>query len=189
VQAASDAIGPHATAGLRTDPVRPRVPQRPQPPAAHPRRRALTVTSPAIGPDGTLPVEFTCDGAGVSPPLEWRAGPRGTKSYALVLWHEAPDRMKSYWVIHGIPAGVTRLEPGSRGVGTMGLNDKGRPGYDPMCSKGPGQKDYHVTVYALSGDPPAPAGGMTREALLEAVRDITLAEGTLTFTYDRGDDR
>ena len=147
------------------------------------------MTSPAIGPDARLPREFTCDGAGVSPPLEWQPGPRGTKSYALVLWHQAQDRMKSYWLIHGIPADVTRLEKNSRDVGTMGLNGKGRPEYDPMCSKGPGLKDYHVTVYALSADPPAPAGGMTREALLEAVRDITLAEGTFTYTYDRGDNK
>ena len=149
----------------------------------------LAPSSPAIGPDGKLPVEFTCDGAGVSPPLEWRAGPPGTKSYALVLWHEAPDQVKSYWLIHGIPADVTRLAKGSRHVGTMGLNGKRRADYDPMCSKGPGLKSYHVTVYALSADPPAPADGMTREALLGAVRDITLAEGTFTFTYDRGNGR
>lgn len=154
-----------------------------------PQGRGLTVTSPAIGPDGKLPLEFTCDGAGVSPPLEWQPGPRGTKSYSLVLWHEAPDRMKSYWLVHGIPTGVTRLERGSRGVGTLGLNGKGRPEYDPLCSKGPGRKEYHVTVYALSADPTAPAGGMTCEALLEAIGDVMLAEGTLTFTYDRGDDR
>ncbi|MFM8497423.1 MAG: YHYH protein [Planctomycetia bacterium] len=150
-----------------------------------PAAGALAPTSPAIGPDGNLPVEFTCDGAGVSPPLEWKAGPAGTKSYALVLWHEAPDQVKSYWVVHGIPAGVTRLDKGARDVGTFGLNDKRRADYDPMCSKGPGLKTYHVTVYALAAEPSAPAGGMTRATLLEAVRGTTLAEGTLTFTYER----
>ena len=154
--------------------------------AKAPRADGLTVTSAAIGADGKLPVEFTCDGAGISPPVEWQAGPAGTKSYALVLWHEAPDTVKSYWVVHGIPAGVTKLAKGSRDVGTTGLNDKRKAGYDPMCSKGPGLKTYHVTVYALSTDPPAPAGGMTRAALLDAVRDVTLAEGTLDYTYERG---
>ena len=146
----------------------------------------LTVTSPAIGPDGTLPVEFTCDGAGISPPVEWQAGPPGTKSYAVVLWHEAPDTVKSYWLVHGIPAGVTKLAKGSRDVGVAGLNDKRRADYDPMCSKGPGLKTYHLTVYALSADPPAPAAGMTRDALLAAVHDVTLATGTLDYTYERG---
>jgi hypothetical protein len=27
---------------------------------------------------------------------------------------------------------------------------------------------------------------MTRDSLLEAIRDITLAEGNFTFAYDRG---
>jgi phosphatidylethanolamine-binding protein (PEBP) family uncharacterized protein len=103
-----------------------------------------------------------------------------------VLWHEAPDMVKSYWVVHGIPPGVTKLAKGSRDVGTTGLNDKQRAGYDPMCSKGPGRKTYHVTVYALAADPPAPTGGMTRAALLAAIRDVTLAEGTLDYGYERG---
>lgn len=161
-------------------------PAKPAAPGIAPAAGVLAPSSSAIGPDGRLPVEFSCDGAGISPPIEWKAGPRGTKSYAVVLWHEAPDQVKSYWVIYGIPADVTRLAKGSRGVGTVGLNDKRRPDYDPMCSKGPGMKTYHVTVYALSANPPVPADGMTRQMLLEAIRNITLCEGTLTFTYERG---
>ena len=146
----------------------------------------LIVTSPAIGADGYLPVEFTCDGAGASPPLEWQAGPPGTKSYAVTLWHEAPDRVKSYWVVYGIPEKSTQLAKNSRNVGTTGLNDKNRAEYDPMCSKGPGVKEYHVTVYALSAIPKLRANAATRDALLEAIKEITLAEGTLTYTYERG---
>ena len=150
---------------------------------------SLTVTSPAIGPDGNLPVEFTCDGAGVSPPVEWQAGPPGTKSYALTLWHEAPDQLKSYWVVYGIPGKSTNLSKNSSNVGTTGLNDKQRAEYDPMCSKGPGVKTYHITIYALSAEPNLPTRGATRDALLDAIRDITLAEGTLTYTYERGAQR
>jgi phosphatidylethanolamine-binding protein (PEBP) family uncharacterized protein len=146
---------------------------------------ALTVTSSAIGADGNLPVEFTCDGAGASPPLEWQAGPPGTKSYAVTLWHEAPDRVKSYWVVYGIPEKSTRLAKNSRTVGITGLNDKNRAEYDPMCSKGPGVKTYHVTVYALSAVPTLRANAATRDALLNAIKDITLAEGTLTYNYER----
>jgi phosphatidylethanolamine-binding protein (PEBP) family uncharacterized protein len=147
---------------------------------------ALSVTSSAIGADGNLPTEFTCDGAGASPPLEWQAGPPGTKSYAITLWHEAPDQVKSYWVVYGIPGNLTQLAKNSRDVGTTGLNDKNRAAYDPMCSKGPGMKTYHVTVYALSAVPTLRANAATRDALLDAIKDITLAEGTLTYTYERG---
>ena len=146
---------------------------------------ALKVTSPAFGPNENLPAEFTCDGAGISPPVAWSPGPPGTKCYCLSLWHQAPDQLKSYWVVHGIPATVTELEKNSRGVGTVGLNDKRRAQYDPMCSRGPGAKTYHITVYALAALPKLPAAGATREALLEAIREITLDQGTLTYTYER----
>ena len=112
------------------------------------------------------------------------SGPAGTQSYAVILWHEAPDQVKSYWIVYDIPADVTSLARGSRGVGTTGLNDKRRAEYDPMCSKGPGAKTYHLTVYAVSARPRISAA--TRATLLDAIRDLTLAEGTLTFTYDRG---
>jgi len=147
---------------------------------------SLTVTSAAIGADGNLPLEFTCDGAGASPPLAWQAGPPGTKSYAISLWHQAPDQVKSYWVVYGIPGNTTQLAKNSTNVGATGLNDKNRPEYAPMCSKGPGVKTYHVTVYALSAMPTLRGNAATRDALLDAIKNITLAEGTLTYTYERG---
>jgi phosphatidylethanolamine-binding protein (PEBP) family uncharacterized protein len=146
----------------------------------------LAVTSPAFKEGGPLPVEFTCDGAGLSPPLQWAAGPPGTKSYAVTLWHEAPDQVKSYWVVYGIPPTVRSLPKGSRSIGTTGLNDKRRAEYDPMCSKGPGVKTYHITVYALSAPPPLAAAEATRDALLDAISGSTLAAGTIRFTYERG---
>ncbi|MFM8892628.1 MAG: phosphatidylethanolamine-binding protein, partial [Planctomycetia bacterium] len=182
------------TDGQRPRPPAPRPGERPprggpevRPRAAQPKqeRRGLVVSSPAIGPDGRLPREYTCDGAGISPPLDWQPGPDGTRSYAVVLWHEAPDRLKSYWVVHGIPATAQGLPKGARNIGTTGQNDKRRAEYDPPCSKGPGAKTYHGPVYALSAEPAVPPGGADRAALLAAIRDITLAEGTLTITYDR----
>ena len=84
---------------------------------------------------------------------------------------------------------MTRLEKNSRGVGTTGLNDKRRRDYDPMCSKGPGLKAYHITIYALSESPQLPTDGSTRDQLLAAMKKIALAEGTLTFTYERRQSR
>ncbi len=145
---------------------------------------ALTVTSPAVGADGRLPVEFTCDGAKVSPPVEWSAGPPGTRCYAVTLWHEAPDRVKSYWVVHGIPATVRALPRDSRLIGILGHNDRRQPAYDPPCSQGPGPKTYHLTVHALREIPQLPAGG-SRDELLRAIEGITLATGTLDVVAQR----
>lgn len=145
----------------------------------------LTVSSAGVGSDGRLSVEHTCDGAGVSPPVAWSGAPEGTKCFALSLWHTARDREKSYWVVYDIPADVTKLEKGSRNVGKQGHNDKRRPGYEPMCSKGPGLNTYNITVFALSENPKLPAEGVTRTMLLEAIKGITLAEGTLAYQNQR----
>ena len=85
----------------------------------------------------------------MSPAVEWKYAPQGTQSFALSLWHIAPNQEKSYWVVYNIPVNVTQLAKNGKGVGKLGLNDKKRAEYDPMCSKGPGVKLYHITVYAL----------------------------------------
>jgi len=171
---------------MERGPSGPEPPTRPSPSAAPPSRSArLEVSSSVIGGDGQLPAEFTCDGAGVSPPLAWSGAPAGTASYALSLWHESPDGVKSYWVVHGIPASVTTLPKAARGIGIEGFNGRRRTGYDPMCSRGPGSKTYYVSIYALSRSARLPADGVTRDDLLQAIDGAVLAEGQLTFTYTR----
>jgi phosphatidylethanolamine-binding protein (PEBP) family uncharacterized protein len=43
---------------------------------------SLTLGSPAFAPGGRLPLRFTADGEGVSPPLTWSGIPEGTASLA-----------------------------------------------------------------------------------------------------------
>ena len=146
----------------------------------------LVVTSPAFEPGGSIPVEYTGDGASVSPPIEWKDAPQGTKSFAVNLWHvPGPGDIKSYWVVYNIPANVTKLSKNDKSTGTVGLNDKNRREYDPMKSKGPGVKQYHITVYALSAELKLAPEKATRANLLDAIKDLTLAEGTLDFQYER----
>ncbi len=147
----------------------------------------LTVTSQSVDAKGFISIDCTCDGASQSPAVEWKDAPKGTKSFVVSLWHTAPDQEKSYWLIYNIPANVTKLEQNSKNSGKLGLNDKRRAEYDPMCSKGPGVKEYHITVFALSAEqiPKLSPDKANRTGLLAAIKDITLAEGTLSFQYER----
>ena len=146
----------------------------------------LVVTSTAIDANGFIGQEYTCDGANASPQVAWTGAPAGTKCYAVNVWHTpGPGDTKSYWVVYNIPANVAALAKNSQGVGTAGLNDKRRAAYDPMCSKGPGVKTYHITVYALSKEPKLAPDQANRANLLAAIKDITLAAGTLDFKYER----
>ena len=160
-------------------------------PVATTGRTELTVTSPSVTAAGRLEPACTCDGVGVSPAVAWQGVPTGTRSLAISLWHTAPDREKSYWVVTNIPPTVQSLPaggwPGARSEAgpILGRNDRGRQAYDPPCSRGPGLKTYHLTVYALRDVPDVPAAGATRAELLEAIQAITLATGTLDLQYER----
>lgn len=148
-------------------------------------RPKLTVTSSSVDAKGFISVDCTCDGTNQAPAVQWKDAPKETKSFAISLWHIAPDQEKSYWLVYNIPADVTELKQNARGVGQLGLNGKRKAEYDPMCSKGPGVKKYHITVYALSAEPKLAADKTTRATLQEAIKDVTLAEGTLDFQYER----
>ena len=85
------------------------------------------------------------------------------------MWHvPGPGDIKSYWVVYNIPATVTKLAKNDKSTGFVGLNDKNRREYDPMKSKGPGIKKYHITVYALSEALKLPSDKATRANLLAA---------------------
>ena len=147
---------------------------------------SLTVSSSAVESNGEIQSDFTCDGSGQSPPVSWNPGPDGTVCYALNFWHvPGPADIKSYWVLYDIPASITSLPGNVNGIGKLGLNDKDRSEYDPICSRGPGTKEYNITIYALSQQPVWSGSDIKREELLDTIADITLAEGTLTFQYTR----
>ena len=61
----------------------------------------LLLASPAIPPGGEIPSQYTCDGAGISPPLTWCGLPDGTESLVLVVeypnaggFHEARNDLR-----------------------------------------------------------------------------------------------
>ena len=149
----------------------------------------FTLASPEVTEGGALPKEFTCDGSSATLPLLWSDVPEGTRSFAVVMHHiPGPDDSHWYWVLYNIPANVTKLEKNTSGSGTLGNNSvNGETKYAPPCSKGPGEKLYTYTIYALSAEPTfsVPASEVSRDVLLDAIKDITLANATLNVTYTR----
>lgn len=151
--------------------------------------KGFALWSPAIGKDGILPVVFTGDGEGASPPLEWSGAPAGTRCYALIMHHIDPEgKIKWYWTLYNIPASVRSLAKGSTGVGTAGNNSVDhKTAYAPPHSKGPGTKLYVLTVYALGAAPAVrqEPSSVTRDTLLEAMKGHVLATAELRTTYTR----
>ncbi|MFO1004943.1 MAG: YHYH protein [Planctomycetaceae bacterium] len=145
----------------------------------------LSVSSSSVDDDGMLSIDCTCDGKRQSPAVEWQDAPEGTNAFAVSLWHNAPDQEKSYWLVYNIPVDTTSIAQNAKPDGTVGLNDRRRAEFDPMCSKGPGIKTYHITVFALSQKVDLRPDQASRSDLLEVIQGKILAEGTLDFQYER----
>ena len=155
---------------------------------------AFTLSSPAYGAGGDIPVRYTCEGEDISPPLVWSAPPRGTKSLALIIDDpdapdpQAPKMTWTHWVLYNLspaagslPEGVTGsvLPAGVR----QGLNDWKRPGYGGPCPP-IGRHRYFHKLYAL--DVVLPDLGLLGRAKLEAAfAGHVLAKAELIGRYEK----
>lgn len=117
-----------------------------------------------------------------------KGAPAGTQGYALLMDHTDPQgMMKWYWTLYGIPASAASLAKDDHQTGKMGTGFKGKIGYDPPHSKGPGAKTYVITLYALSAplalnDPKL----VNRETLLAAMKGKVLASSSLRVVHTSG---
>ena len=151
-------------------------------------KTSFTLTSPDMVAGGAMPIAFTCDGQSQTPSLSWTSGPTGTTGYAIVMHHSpGPGDTHWYWVVYNIPSTTTKVAAGASAPGTLGTNSvNSQLAYAPPCSKGPGIKTYTYTAYALSATPSFTAGTkVSRDVLLAAISNITLASSSLDVTYDR----
>ena len=145
-----------------------------------------SLRSPAFRAGGTIPVEYTCNGAGRRPALAWAGLPSGTRSVAIeVVDPDAPAPGGfTHWLAWNIP-------PGKGGAGTLAGTAKvareGAPGFGPPGWVGPcppsGVHRYVFTLYALKA-PLGLAAGANRAAFERAVRGV-LAKATLIGRYGR----
>ena len=156
---------------------------------------AMTLTSPAFSHNGAIPRRFTCEGADVSPALQWSGAPQGTKSFALIVDDpdapdpKAPKMTWVHWVVYNIPADATgiaedRAEHGLPPGTKEGINDWKRADYGGPCPP-IGRHRYFHKLYAL--DAPLPdLGRATKAQLLKAMQGHVLGEAQLVGTYQKG---
>lgn len=154
----------------------------------------LKLTSSAFSTGGSIPVEHTCEGADLSPPLSWSGIPAGTKSLALIVDDpDAPDpaapRMTwVHWLLYNLPPAAAGLPegvaPAALPAGTReGLNDWKRTGYGGPCPP-IGRHRYFHKLYAL--DTLLPDLERPTKVLLEkALQGHVLAQAELIGTYQK----
>jgi Raf kinase inhibitor-like YbhB/YbcL family protein len=114
---------------------------------------ALKLIITAFPEGGTIPALHTCDGADLSPALEWSGAPAETKSFALIVDDpDAPGGVWNHWLLFNIPPAVHAIAQGFKPgrLGESANNDFGKPGYNGPCPpKGDGPHRYYFRLLAL----------------------------------------
>lgn len=155
---------------------------------------SIDISSSAFGYNESIPAEFTADGVGISPPLEWHGVPRGAA--AVVLLVEDADSPTPHPLVHALvwdlpptdavlPEGALRALDHESHIPTTGRNSYLTRTYlppDPPPGHGPHR--YVFQVFALDRRltfDSVPG----RTALLDAIRGHVLAKGLLIGRYER----
>ena len=155
---------------------------------------SLTLSSSDFNDGGLLPMRYTCDGAGISPPLQWSGVPENVESFAIVMdsipGPPRPGEVEAathfYLLLYNIPKEIRAIEAGNKSVGTLGGNFLGRElGYTPPCSQGPGLKSYTLTIYALNGTLELSPDQATLSTLTNAIKNKIIASSKISVNYSR----
>ncbi len=135
--------------------------------------REITVTSSAFRDVGTIPRQYTCDGAGTPPPLSWRGVPSSAAGvYLVVADPDAPGGTFVHWILGPLP---------SNAVGTGSAQTDGwRP---PCPPEGDRPHRYRFVVYATSSRVEVDRGAAAQT--IDAIGRAAIASGTLVGTYSR----
>ncbi|KQV86726.1 YbhB/YbcL family Raf kinase inhibitor-like protein [Rhizobacter sp. Root1221] len=158
---------------------------------------ALTVASLAFTDHAPIPADYTADGAGVSPPLQWTGVPPQAASVVVIV--EDADAPTPQPLVHAIVVGLDGAN-GSLAPGALPS-----PGHDPMADVTAGRNSYLQASWLPPDPPPGHGthryvfqvfaleagarldGTPGRSAVLDALREHGLAGGYLVGTYERPD--
>jgi len=157
-------------------------------PSAQPRTGlSIRITSTAFAPNGNIPVKYTCQGAGVSPPLQWTNIPPEAKELALVVIDpDAPGGQPFvHWVLFHMSPTTTGVAEGSVPAGArQAKGSTGKAGYLGPCPPAGPAHHYRFRLWTLSSPLNLPDGAPTAEAR-SAIQSAGLTFGELVGLYAR----
>ena len=143
----------------------------------------------AFAEGATIPTLHTCEGADISPALEWSGEPEETRSFALIVDDpDAPRGTWNHWLVYDIPASVHSLSQGVKAdaAGMSGTNDFGKPGYGGPCPPhGHGPHRYFFRLYAVSAASLGLPRGAKRGEIDKALSGRILAEAQYMGRFER----
>lgn len=160
----------------------------------NPRLPRIDVRSSAFSSDGFIPIQYTADGLGLSPPLQWSGVPPETSSIVLIV--EDADSPTPHPLVHAI---VVNLGIDDAGVAEGAINNTEREGFalqvgrnsflkqswlPPDPPPGHGEHRYVFQIFAMHRSE-AFSAAPGRNEIFSALKEGALAGGYLIGRYGR----
>lgn len=156
-------------------------PNAPKPIVPCPKKKTgMKFTSVAFADNTELPVKYSCQGAGMSPPFTIGDVIPLAQSLAIVLDDpDAPAGTFHHWIVWNIDPKTTEIKENTLPIdAVMGSNSTGQTGFVPPCPPS-GTHRYIFTLYALD-NPLTLAPGAQRSEFDRAISGHVLMQATLT---------
>lgn len=150
---------------------------------------SFQIESPAFKNNEKIPIDYTCEGKDIPPPLQWFNAPSGTKSFALIVEDpdapdpKAPKGIWSHWLVYNIPVNISSLDEAIPDGAETGVNDFKKKSWGGPCPP-IGIHRYFYRIFALDtvlsfNLPPL------RMELEAAMKEHILAEAELIGLYEK----
>ena len=152
---------------------------------------SIQMQSSAFEDGGMIPRQYTCDGADISPGLQWAAIPEETRSLALIADDpDAPSGTFVHWVLYGLSAErheLTENMPKDKHcptaparASTISAGSATAASARPAARTGITSRSTPVLDTDLDLPP-----GESKAALLDAMEGHILAKGQIMGRYKR----
>lgn len=148
----------------------------------------FAIKSSAFKPNEKIPSKHTCDGDDVSPMLEIKNTPEGTRSFTLIV--DDPDATRGipwdHWIVWNIDPGTQYIMEDTVPQGAVqGTASFGKAKYGGPCPpKGNAPHRYVFKLYALDIVLDIPASS-AKDELLKAMEGHILGTAELIGKYGR----
>jgi len=148
-------------------------------------KHMIKISSPAFVNATALPVDYTCDGEGVNPPLTIGEIPYTAKSLVLIADDpDAPKGVFTHWLVFDFDPKTREIPAGETPRGAvLGKNDFGKNEYGAPCPPS-GTHRYFFHLYALDAELNLPAGA-SRAKVEAAMKGHIIDSAEIFATYKR----
>ncbi len=122
---------------------------------------AFSISSSAFERNGAIPAQYTCAGAGISPPLSWTKVPAHAAELVLFVIDESSNGAAGgiRWIVGGIDPSSTGVAAGKVPAGgVLGTNTAGKVSYSPICPAKGKSDTIELIMYALKKTIPLSPG-------------------------------